>query len=142
MSIERSKSSPLHIIWALHCAIDDQDSIAQTVCNLYSEPLAKNPMAAGPFFPLPTDPRGGAPNHEAAPWLLNTDHALARLNTIRAPLHGAGNKGKLEEDSYSGLWRRDDYPRRRADPRWRLSYGERFRRRWPSIAPGKTTDSF
>jgi hypothetical protein len=34
------------------------------------------------------------------------------------------------------------WPRRRADPRRRLSYGERFRRRRPPIAPGKVTEGF
>jgi hypothetical protein len=43
--------------------------------------------------------------------------------------------------TYRQLKRSRARPRRRADPRRRLSYGERFRRRWPSIAPGKTTDS-
>jgi hypothetical protein len=44
--------------------------------------------------------------------------------------------------SYRWLVSKDSFPWRRADPRWCLNYGERFRRRWPTIALGKTTNGF
>jgi hypothetical protein len=80
---------------------------------------------------------GGSPSAHGHP----PDHPTSKtkLNRCNADL-GAWRNRKL---SITEGWVAErSYPRHQAGSGRRLSYSEWFWRRWPTIAPGKTTDGF